>query len=234
MQEQKGDTIHYRFEQWCDGVSEKTSNCRELYNLVSRLEELVEDGTLEGCEVFIFTDNTTAEAAFYKGNSSRECLYKLVLQLRKLRMKGRLKLHVIHCAGTRMQAEGADGASRGDLSTGAMNGTSVLSNVPLHKGALGLEAGLKPWLNKIWDEERGPLGYLSPEDWYKHGPVPPNCVWMPAPAAVDVAGKQTAKKIHQQPDSLTTHICGSKVDDGAIAEKSRTTQRFQDGNRGRQ
>jgi hypothetical protein len=198
MQEQRGDTIHYRFGQWCDGFSEKTSNYRELYNLVTRLlEELVEDGTLEDCEVFIFTDNTTAEAAFYKGNSSSEYLYELVLRLRKLEMKGRLKLHVIHCAGTRMQAEGTDRASRGDLLTGAMNGTSVLNYVPLHLAALELEAGLKPWLDKIWDKEQGPLSYLSPKDWYKHGPTPANCVWAPPPAAADAAGEQMAKKIHQ-------------------------------------
>jgi hypothetical protein len=78
-----------------------------------------------------------------------------------------------------------------------MNGTFVLSYVPLRKGALGLQAGLKPWLDKIWDEEQGPLSYLSPKDWYKHGPAPPNCVWTPAPAASDVT-----KKIHQQSDSL--------------------------------
>jgi hypothetical protein len=50
MQEQKGDTIHYRFGQWCDDVAEKSSNYRELCNLVERLEELVAGGMLEGCE----------------------------------------------------------------------------------------------------------------------------------------------------------------------------------------
>jgi hypothetical protein len=64
MQEQRGDTIHYRFGQWCDGVSEKSSNFRELYNLVARLEELVAEGKLDGCKVFLFTDNTTTKAAF--------------------------------------------------------------------------------------------------------------------------------------------------------------------------
>jgi hypothetical protein len=134
MQEQQGDTIHYRFGQWCDGVSEKSSNYRELYNLVARLEELVAEGKLDGCEVFIFTDNTTAEAAFYKGNSSSKHLYELVLCLRELEMKGILRLHVIHVAGTRMQAEGADGTSRGDHATGVMSGDLVLDYVPLHKG----------------------------------------------------------------------------------------------------
>jgi hypothetical protein len=87
---------------------------------VERLEELVADGTLEGCEVFIFTDNTTTEAAFCKGNSSSKHLYNLVLRLRELEMLGNLKLHVIHVAGTRMQAKGTDGTSHGDHSTGVI------------------------------------------------------------------------------------------------------------------
>jgi hypothetical protein len=206
MQEQKGDTIHYRFGQWCDSESEKSSNYRELNNLVERLEELVADGTLEGCEVFIFTDNTTAEAAFYKGNSSSEHLYELVLRLRELEMRGNLKLHVNHVAGTRMQAEGADGTSRGDHSTGVMRGDSVLSYVPLNKGALELEPGLKPWLDGVWDDERGKLHWLAPKDWFAHGTTPRNCVWAPAPAAADVAAEQMARRIHQHPGSCHIFI----------------------------
>jgi hypothetical protein len=37
MQEQNGDTIHFRYGQWCNGKSEKSSNYRELCNLVERL-----------------------------------------------------------------------------------------------------------------------------------------------------------------------------------------------------
>lgn len=105
------DTVHYRFGQWCDEVSEKASNYRELYNLVCRLEEMVEDGTLRGAEVFIFTDNSTSESVYYKGNSSSEELYELSLRLRKLEMRGDLIIHMLHCAGSRMQDEGADGSS---------------------------------------------------------------------------------------------------------------------------
>jgi hypothetical protein len=120
IQRADGDTLHCRFGQWCDAVSEKTSNYRELFNLVCRLEELVEDGTLAGAEVFIFTDNSTAEQVYYKGNSSSKELYELNLRLHVLEMKGNLILHMVHCAGTRMQCEGADGSSRGDHSTGVM------------------------------------------------------------------------------------------------------------------
>jgi hypothetical protein len=165
------------------------------------LEELVEDRTLEGCEVFIFTNNSTAELAFFKANSSSEYLYELVLRLRELEMKGNLILHMIHVAGTRIQEEGADGGSRGDHSTGAMNGTSVLDYVPLHRNALSLEPEVKTWLEKSWDAERGELSFLTPDDWYAHGRTPKNCVWTPAPAAADAAAEQMVRRIHQHPNS---------------------------------
>jgi hypothetical protein len=201
LQEKDGDTIHFRYGQWSDEVSEKSSNYRELYNLVCRLEELVEDGTLQGCEVFIFTDNSTAESAFFKGNSSSEYLYDLVLRLRELEMRGDLILHMTHVAGTRVVEEGADGESRGDLSTGAMAGTPVVDYVPLHRDAVSLEPGVKQWLEKSWDTNRGELSFLTPNDWFTHGVTPKNCVWTPAPAAADAAAEQMARRIHQHPDS---------------------------------
>ena len=86
--------------------------------------------------MFLFTDNSTAEAVFYKGNSTSRPLFELMLRLRKLEMAGDLILHVIHVAGTRMVAEGADGGSRGDLNQGVMAGQSILDFVPLHLTAL--------------------------------------------------------------------------------------------------
>jgi hypothetical protein len=167
------------------------------------LEELVEEGKLDGCEVFGFTDNTTAEAAFYKGNSSSQHLYELVLRLRELEMMGNLRLHVVHVSGTRMMAKGTNGASQGDLSTGVMRGDSVLDYVPLHMGGIELEPGLRDWISKIWDDKRGSLKFLTPKDWFAHGATPKNCVWAPAPAAADVAAdvaaEQMARQIHQHP-----------------------------------
>jgi hypothetical protein len=65
---QIGDCIMYRIGQWCNESLEKSSNYRELLDLVIRLEELVGDGTLKNCEVFLFTDNSMAESVYYKGN----------------------------------------------------------------------------------------------------------------------------------------------------------------------
>jgi hypothetical protein len=115
---QIGGHIVYRFGQWCTSLSEESSNYRELFNLVVRLEELVDDGTLVDCEVFIFTDNSTAEAVYCKGNSSSKPLFELVLRLRQLEMRGNLIMHMVHVAGTRMQAEGADRSSRGTTRQG--------------------------------------------------------------------------------------------------------------------
>jgi hypothetical protein len=51
---------------------------------------------LKGCEVFLFTDNSTAEAVFLKGNSTSRGLFDAMLELRKLEMQGELLLHLIH------------------------------------------------------------------------------------------------------------------------------------------
>jgi hypothetical protein len=206
IQKPDDDQLLYRFGQWCDEVSEESSNYRELLNLVVRLEELVKDGTLSGAEVFIFTDNSTAEAVFYKGNSSSKTLFELMLRLRELEMRGDLKLHMIHVAGTRMQDEGADGSSRGDHATGVMNGTHILQYIPLHQSALEVAPKLEEWIRGCWTKERGELNFLTPEDWFSHGVPSKNCVWTPAPAAADVAAEQMARAIHKHPSSCHVFV----------------------------
>jgi hypothetical protein len=202
LQKPEEDHLLFRFGQWCDTVSEESSNYRGLLNLMGRLEELVENGMLQGSEVFIFTDNSTAEAVFYKGNSSSRMLFELMLRLRKLEMKGDLKLHVIHVAGTQMEAEGADGSSRGNQSSGVMNGTHVLHYVPLHQSALEVAPKLEEWLQGCWPKQLGKLDIMTEKDWFKHGRTSQNCIWAPAPAAAEVAAKQTGRAIHQHPSSF--------------------------------
>ena len=60
-------------------------------------------------EVFLFTDNSTAEAVYFKGNSSLRKLFELMLRLQKLEMDSILIFHVIHAAGNRMIEEGGHG-----------------------------------------------------------------------------------------------------------------------------
>ncbi len=98
------------------------------------------------------------------GNSSSHTLFELVLWLRKLEMQGDLIIHVIHVAGTRMEAEDADGASRGDLSTGVMGGENILCYAPLHLSATELEPLIQYWIEDSLDKERGSLTWGTPEN----------------------------------------------------------------------
>jgi len=61
--------------------------------------------------VFIFTENSTAEGAYYKGNTPSRTLFELILCLRIIDMQGHLKLYVIHVTGSRMIMQGTDGLS---------------------------------------------------------------------------------------------------------------------------
>ena len=75
------------------------------------LEDIVEEQNLGGVEIYVFTDNSTAEAAFYKGSSSVKTLFNLILRLKNLEVKAGVKIVMVHIAGTRMIEEGADGLS---------------------------------------------------------------------------------------------------------------------------
>jgi hypothetical protein len=67
---QIGDEIIYEDGQWSTEVTEtKSSNWCKLNNLVETLERVVKEHLLDGSKIFIFTDNMTAEAAFWKGIS---------------------------------------------------------------------------------------------------------------------------------------------------------------------
>ena len=47
-------------------MADSSSNLRELLNLVDTLEKMEEEGELEGTEIYVFTDNSTAELAFLR------------------------------------------------------------------------------------------------------------------------------------------------------------------------
>jgi hypothetical protein len=113
-------------------TEEKTSNWRELNNLVEALERLVVEHDMQGLEIFIFTDNSTAEAAFWKGTSKSPLLFDLVLRLKLLKLKHGVHLHVVHVSGQRMIAEGSDDLSRPYHGTGVMLGIDIWFFIPLH------------------------------------------------------------------------------------------------------
>jgi hypothetical protein len=169
------------------------------------LEAQVADGRLRGAEVFLFIDNSTVEAVFYEGISTSRPLFELMLRLRKLEMEGELILHVIHVAGTQMITEGADrGSRRGDLNQGVMAGQSILDFVPLHLTALDRSDKLEAWIRSWWDDERGKLQTLTPEEWFKEGQQEGNFLWEPPPAAADVVGELLGEVKHKRP--YCTHL----------------------------
>ena len=72
------ETIDAAFGGWNEEVMRESSNFREALNLVMMIEAQVESGELiPGTEVFVFTDNSTAERAFNKGSSSSSKLHEL-------------------------------------------------------------------------------------------------------------------------------------------------------------
>ena len=161
-----GEGVKYRFGTWGIDMRSGSSNLCELKNLVDTLTKMAKANELEGSEIFIFTDNSTAEAAFFKGSSKSRALFELVLELRELEMNNKTKIHVIHVAGTRMIAQGSDGLSRGNVSEGVMRGTPMADIIPLNETALDRSSALKDCLQTWVTDE---LEYLEPRDWFIRG-----------------------------------------------------------------
>lgn len=185
--------------QWADEFGEKSSNFRELANLVYSLEQSWADGVLKDSEVFVFTDNSTAESAFFKGTSSSQALLDLILRLQCVQLHGEVMLHFVHVSGKRMISQGTDGLSRGVNTEGAMGGQDFLSFVPLHLSAREREpALLEEWVNGWFWHDPKPT-WLTPEGWYHEGHVTDYSVWTPAPAAAEAAIEQLAKSTHKRP-----------------------------------
>jgi hypothetical protein len=189
---QIGDEIWYEYGQWTSEVAEEKSlNWREFTNLEELLEGAVVKHKLGGSEIFIFTDNSTSEAAFWKGTSQSPLLFELVLRLRQLKMNHNIILHVVHVSGKRMIDQGADGLSRADHYTGAVTGHDIRLWVPLNKGALERFPRLETRICRVTRD----LGFtaLSPEGWFADGHGYGNFLWAPAPAAVEVVVEQLGK-----------------------------------------
>lgn len=140
--------VKYRFGRWGDGASGESSNFCELRNLVDALSQMGRGGDLAGVEVFLFTDNTTAEAAFNRGSSSSKKLYELVKEVKLMEMVFGTKIHIIHVAGKRMIEQGTDGLSRGCLTDGVMIGQVMTSFIPLHQHAVERSPTLLPGYGK--------------------------------------------------------------------------------------
>jgi hypothetical protein len=131
---------------------------------VESLAKAAASGLLTNTEVWLFTDTTTAEAAYFHGSSkSRQLPHGLVLRLRLLEMRlGIILIRVIHVSGKRMITVGVDGVSRGDLNAGVMAGANMLLIVPLDLSTVEPSEELLSWLLS-WTGENTVV--LGEPDW---------------------------------------------------------------------
>ncbi|KAL7560094.1 hypothetical protein ACA910_005352 [Epithemia clementina (nom. ined.)] len=185
----------------------RSSNFRELYNLVARLESLVaEEVVKSGTEIFVFTNNSTTESAFYHGTSKSKLLFDLVLRLKKLELKGKLFLHLIWVAGTCMIEQGTDGLSRGDLLTGVLAGGNMLEFAPLHLSCEAREPGI---LRFCTDVTRGifSMSYIDPTGWFDISSTMSHHIWLPPPAAASIAVEKLCNFKHIHPQSAHVFVC---------------------------
>jgi hypothetical protein len=128
--------VRYELGEWCERIQEAKSNYRELRNLVNDMVRAAQEERLEGCKVFLYTDNHTTGGAYCKGTEKSQSLFELIAVLYKLQMEFDFILHVIWIAGMRMIQQETYGISRGEENELATFGLSLGVMVPLHLSAL--------------------------------------------------------------------------------------------------
>ena len=77
----------FKYRQWSSSMVETFSNYKKIRNLVEAIERHFREGKLKGCKGFLLTDNLVAKNIYFKGSSSSETLFNLVLNLRKLELE---------------------------------------------------------------------------------------------------------------------------------------------------
>jgi hypothetical protein len=218
----KGD-IEYTIGIWGSKEEAESSNYRELRNTVDAIERHAFDGKLHESVIYFCTDNSTVENVLYHGRSREsKLLHELVVRLKVLEAHHGFQLLVIHVSGKRMQAQGTDGVSRGQLSEGVMNGESMMSFLPLHETALERSPRLKEWLRKFVSPD---LVFLSADGWFERGhdhfeggrvhsdghwrPTlrSGKFVWAPAPAAAWIALEELRKARIKRQKSTHVFVC---------------------------
>jgi hypothetical protein len=78
-------------------------------------------------------------------------------------MMGNLIIYLVWITGMRMIEQGTDGISRGDLVTGVMSGTHMLTFVPLDTRVDQCAPGLVDWVALASGDG---WNVLSPREWY--------------------------------------------------------------------
>ena len=138
--------IHYRIGTWSSTEDSNSSNWREFESLVCVVEEVGHEDKLSGDIMILATDNEVVEHSLYKGNSTSEKLFDLVVRLRTAEIKFATKLLFTHVSGKRMMAQGTNGVSRGSLKEGVALVEAMINFFPWGRSALEAEENLKEWI----------------------------------------------------------------------------------------
>ena len=216
---ERKDGIHGRFGIWGSDNDDKSSNYREMNNLVETVEEEAAGGHLAQAELWIFTDNSTSESCFYKGSSTSPLLHELILRLKRTEIECGFSLYFVHVAGTRMIAQGTDGLSRGMLLEGVLTGQPMLSYIELARNAVERYPPLLEFIRSWTDDQN--LSPLEPEEWFveahgivggsrdnhgiwipRHAPNGRKYLWTPPPVLADVCLEECLKAVHKRRDAF--------------------------------
>jgi hypothetical protein len=87
-----------------------------------------------------------------------------------------------------MISQGAYGLSRGDILTGVIGGTAMLTFIPLAINAVERQPELMEWFDYWWGT--GNTSWLTPDGWYAGLGRIGTYMWCPPPAAADAALEQ--------------------------------------------
>jgi hypothetical protein len=188
---------------WSEEASQRSSNFRELANLVRRIEELAEEGSLvRGTKLFVFTDNFVTKLVFYKGAALSPYLHSHAEQIKMLQLHAGLFVHMLWISGSRMIKQGTDGLSRGDFNSGVMAGIDFLSLIPLDNSALDLSPGLIDWIKECLEWET-----LSPKGWFSKGHEDGHFIWAPPLVVADVVLEQMCESVLIRPWNAHVFLC---------------------------
>jgi len=104
--------------------------------------------------VFFGTDNSTVEACAAKYLSSSPKLHSLVIRVKQIEMRSGCQVIIFHVSGERMQGQGTDGFSRGNLKKeGIASGLAMLSFIPLDLSGVERSPSLEAWINSWFRHE---------------------------------------------------------------------------------
>jgi len=99
-----------------------------------------------------------------------------------------------------MQGQGTDGASRGDHSTGVLQGDKMTDYIPLHLSAFDRSTNRRKRFKAVL-KGLNPK-FLEPYQWFDEYHGYGNYIWSPPPAATEAAIDLLNKARHKRPELL--------------------------------